>query len=505
MSTASCDSHSGGFCPAAATHCTPFHSEGPSVADFLATVSDVTITQSKPPSALTTSTSVSTTISTSPTSATHGLPSTNLHATAVSTSASSAQTSHATEGHLRGTRHLRSGGFSPTVASPAPSPTTMGHLQALQYPSSSDTNSSDNFEYYEPNGVIENALRRHVDAWNAQASLWDIDTVRDDWNHWCVPAVRQKLHTTIGWGWQQCHQAAVEICNGVWNSWSGARYHSQQRLSAMLLRNPQEWEIFMIEQTQRLTRVRRQLEQMGRVNCLIGDPTRISSSAEQSLLAIERTRLGGPLPRPAHPVPVPADAQPRPMGGHVSPQDEDTQGPHDEAAAPTHQEAGRFTSADEAMQHEDGQGSDSTSLYQTAIILGRQERTSSRATNTNYDACGRTSNRLAPIMSHGSSSQAGRHLPPAQWRLQPHCCAAGPPQHPRVRPCPQNSWHCDRSSVLQGRARRRPSVLAPYGHPSTSPPLCRGVGARRRPPRPVLGMARRLRPIRPSDAPPAKI
>ena len=90
-----------------------------------------------------------------------------------------------------------------------------------------------------------------------------------------------------------------------------------------------------------------------------------------------------------------------------SPQDQDTRGPHDEAEPPTHQETGRFTSADEAMQHEDGHGSDSTSLYQTAISLGRQARTSSRATNTNYDACGRTSNRLAPIMSHGSSSQAG--------------------------------------------------------------------------------------------------
>ena len=148
----------------------------------------------------------------------------------------------------------------------------------------------------------------------------------------------------------------------------------------------------MIDQTQRLTRVRRQLEQMGRANCLIGDPTRISSSAEQSLLAIERTRLGEPLPRPAHPVPVPEDDQPRLMGGQVSPQDEDTQGPYDEAASPTHQEAGRFTSADEAMQHEDGQGSDSANLYQTAISLGHQERISSGETNTIPDADGSTSN-----------------------------------------------------------------------------------------------------------------
>ena len=93
------------------------------------------------------------------------------------------------------------------------------------------------------------------------------------------------------------------------------------------------------------------------------------------------------------------------MGGQVPPQDEDTQGPHDEAAAPTHQEAGRFTSADEAMQHEDGQGSDSASLYQTAISLGRQARTSSRATNTNYDACGRTSYRLAFVHRLGQADQ----------------------------------------------------------------------------------------------------
>ena len=148
----------------------------------------------------------------------------------------------------------------------------MGQLQVINHPASSDTNSSDSYDYYQPNGVIENALRLYVDAWNVEAFLWVNEIARDDWNHWCVPAVRHQLYTTMGGGWQRCHQAAVEICNGVWRSWGGARYHSQQRISAMLLRNPQEWATFMIEQMQRLTRARRQLERMGRINCQIADP-----------------------------------------------------------------------------------------------------------------------------------------------------------------------------------------------------------------------------------------
>ena len=101
------------------------------------------------------------------------------------------------------------------------------------------------------------------------------------------------VHSTMGWGWQQCQRVAVEMCTRVWRGWGGARHQCQQRLSAMLLQNPHEWAAHMIRQMQRLTRARQQLEQMGRVNCQIGDPTRIPSSEEQSLLAIERTRLGG--------------------------------------------------------------------------------------------------------------------------------------------------------------------------------------------------------------------
>ena len=126
----------------------------------------------------------------------------------------------------------------------------------------------------------------------------------------------------------------------------------------------------MIGQMQRLTRARQQLEQMGRVNCHIGDPTRITSSEEQSLQAIERSRLGGPLPRPAHPPPVSADDPRRPPSGQPQPQDTHTQGPHDDADELTHHEADRPAADDTSMQHDDGQDSDSSSLYQTALRLG---------------------------------------------------------------------------------------------------------------------------------------
>ena len=126
----------------------------------------------------------------------------------------------------------------------------------------------------------------------------------------------------------------------------------------------------MIGQMQRLTRARQQLEQMGRANHHIGDPTRITSSEEQSLQAIERTRLGGPLPRPAHPPPVPADDPHRPPSGQAQPQEAHIQGPHDEADELTHHEADRLAVDGAAIQHDDGQGSDSSSLYQTAFRLG---------------------------------------------------------------------------------------------------------------------------------------
>merc|ERR1712060_512752 len=96
-------------------------------------------------------------------------------------------------------------------------------------------------------------------------------------------------------GWQQAQRVAVEMCTRVWRSWGGARHQCQQRLSAMLLQNPNEWATHMIAQMQRLTRARHQLAQMGRVNCHIADPTRITGSEEQSLQAIERSRLGGSL------------------------------------------------------------------------------------------------------------------------------------------------------------------------------------------------------------------
>ena len=75
----------------------------------------------------------------------------------------------------------------------------MGQLQVIKHPSS-DTNSSDSYDHYQPNGVIENALRLYVDAWNSEAFLWVSEIVRDDWNHWCVPAVRHQLYTTMGGG-----------------------------------------------------------------------------------------------------------------------------------------------------------------------------------------------------------------------------------------------------------------------------------------------------------------
>ena len=71
----------------------------------------------------------------------------------------------------------------------------------------------------------------------------------------------------------------------------------------------------MVSQTQRVTRARAQLEQMGRTNCFPREPSRIPSTELQSLAAIERTRLGGALPGPERPVPTNIRDLPQPSTG----------------------------------------------------------------------------------------------------------------------------------------------------------------------------------------------
>eukprot|EP00959_Pyramimonas_sp_CCMP1952_P137704 2882310-Pyramimonas_sp.AAC.1 len=75
-------------------------------------------------------------------------------------------------------------------------------------------------------------------AWNAEAFLWTIEAARQGWIDWCVPAVRSHLAMATIMRWDQCNRAAIETCNGAWCSGGIARHNSQQRLSALLARNP---------------------------------------------------------------------------------------------------------------------------------------------------------------------------------------------------------------------------------------------------------------------------
>eukprot|EP00959_Pyramimonas_sp_CCMP1952_P309941 6485945-Pyramimonas_sp.AAC.1 len=77
-----------------------------------------------------------------------------------------------------------------------------------------------------------------VDAWNAEAFLGTLEAARQDWIDWRVPAARNHLAMTTIMRWDQCSSAAIEICNGARCSGGIARYNSQQRLAALLARNP---------------------------------------------------------------------------------------------------------------------------------------------------------------------------------------------------------------------------------------------------------------------------
>eukprot|EP00959_Pyramimonas_sp_CCMP1952_P080946 1690896-Pyramimonas_sp.AAC.1 len=90
----------------------------------------------------------------------------------------------------------------------------MGQWQSLRAVSRVVTTSSDDNAYYRPQGPIENGLRSMVDAWNAEAFLWTIEAARQDWNDWCVPAVRNHLALTTVMRWDQCNNAATEIAAG---------------------------------------------------------------------------------------------------------------------------------------------------------------------------------------------------------------------------------------------------------------------------------------------------
>eukprot|EP00959_Pyramimonas_sp_CCMP1952_P343651 7198500-Pyramimonas_sp.AAC.1 len=98
-----------------------------------------------------------------------------------------------------------------------------------------------------------------------------------------------------------CNSAAIEICNGAWCSGGIARYNSQQRLPALLARNPDAWADYMIEQMARMTGARRysrlqahQAHRQPRVE------HRIRRGEQLPVGAIETARRGGRLPHPAH-------------------------------------------------------------------------------------------------------------------------------------------------------------------------------------------------------------
>ena len=259
-------------------------------------------------------------------------------------------------------------------------------------PYGTDTDSSDDENHYEP---IEQALRLYVDAWNAEAALWTRDIAKDDWNHWCVPAIRQMIRSTMGWSWQECQRTAVQLCSRAWSSWGVPRYHNQQRMALQLQQNPHEWATHMVDQIHRLTRARTQLEQMGRVNCHPRDPTRIPTSELQSLAVIERTRLGRSQLGPARPAPDTTRELSQPSTGlwtvHTPQPAEDPDVTHPVDGAPP------------ADEHD----SDSTSLFQSAIFSSRRSRP-------------HPSTRPTGISCHHVQHLTRLSAATALWRLQPH-------------------------------------------------------------------------------------